>query len=244
MNIDVPGRTGHNFPNKFDPETKIITWYGQPNTHSKQPIFSKIIKGKLKPHFFARWNQKDDFSYLGTGKILGFEDGHPTKTSTGKQTTTIQLKLSCEDSEHILLEKDSPQVTETSFALEKHLEEFIIENWHSLDLGLKYKLQEKKVDGKRKKFRTDTGEIDIFAISNDGKEHLVIELKRGRASDKVVGQILRYMAYIQDEVAQPNQKVRGLIIGLEDDLSLRRAISMVRGVDFNRYKIEFKLVSS
>ena len=70
----------------------------------------------------------------------------------------------------------------------------------------------------------------------DTKEHLVIELKRGRASDKVVGQILRYMGFVKDEVAKSNQKVRGLIIGLEDDLSLRRAISQVQGVDFNRYK--------
>jgi restriction system protein len=35
-------------------------------------------------------------------------------------------------------------------------------------------------------FRTDTGRIDILAFSKDRKELLVVELKRGRASDAVV----------------------------------------------------------
>ena len=50
-----------------------------------------------------------------------------------------------------------------------HLEEFIIGNWDSLDLGREYDICEETIDGKRKKFRTDTGEIDIFAISKDKK---------------------------------------------------------------------------
>jgi RecB family endonuclease NucS len=43
--------------------------------------------------------------------------------------------------------------------------------------------------------------IDILAVSKDGTCLLVVELKRGRASDVVVGQALRYIGYVQDELA-------------------------------------------
>ena len=246
MNIGVPGRTGHNYANTYDKEKKLITWFGQSGTNSNQPIFRKLIQGELKGHFFARWNANDPngFDYLGIGEVRHVEDGILTPNSSGKLKETIKISLAFDSSDQILFQEETSESLAQNFALEKHLEEFIIENWDSLELGKKYKLQEETKDGKRKKFRTDTGEIDIFAISKDEKEHLVIELKRGRASDKVVGQILRYMGFVKDEVAKPNQKVRGLIIGLEDDLSLRRAISQVQGVDFNRYKIEFRIVPS
>jgi len=73
-------------------------------------------------------------------------------------------------------------------------------------------------------YPTDAGPIDILAISKDKKELLVIELKKGRASDSVLGQIQRYMGYVLDELAEDKQKVRGVIIALEDDQRIRRAL--------------------
>ncbi len=129
-----------------------------------------------------------------------------------------------------------------SFALEKYLEEFIVSNWNNLDLGEKYDLHEEMVDGKRKKFRTDTGEIDIFAISKDRTEYLVIELKKGRPSDSVVGQILRYMGYVKAEIANKDQNVKGLIIALEDDQGMQRALSVGPDIGFSKYELKFDLV--
>jgi RecB family endonuclease NucS len=40
--------------------------------------------------------------------------------------------------------------------------------------------------------------MDILAISKDRSRLLVIELKRGRASDAVVGQIQRYMGFVHE----------------------------------------------
>jgi hypothetical protein len=76
LNIDAAGRTGHDFENAYDPDNELVTWFGKPNTHSRQPTFSKLLTGVLTPLFFARWdNKKTDFTFLGTGKILSFEDG-------------------------------------------------------------------------------------------------------------------------------------------------------------------------
>jgi restriction system protein len=84
--------------------------------------------------------------------------------------------------------------------------------------------------------------MDILAISKDKKELLVVELKKGRASDVVVGQIQRYMGFAQHELAEVGQTVTGVIIGLESDLKLQRALSVIQNVKFYRYEVNFKLI--
>jgi len=86
--------------------------------------------------------------------------------------------------------------------------------------------------------------MDILAISKDKSELLVLELKKGRASDVVVGQIQRYMGFAQYELAEVNQTVKGVIIGLESDLRLRRALSVIPNIKFYRYEVNFKLMES
>ena len=80
-----------------------------------------------------------------------------------------------------------------------------------------------------------------MAISKDKKTILVVELKKGRVSDNVVGQIQRYMGYVLEELAEENQTVKGVIIGLEDDLRIKRALSVTNNIEFYRYQINFRL---
>jgi restriction system protein len=100
----------------------------------------------------------------------------------------------------------------SSFALEKHLEDFLVKNWSSTLLGENYNIVEENGELIGQQYSTDTGPIDILAISKDEKEILVIELKKGRASDAVVGQVLRYMGFISSEVAESNQIVKGVLL--------------------------------
>jgi len=132
----------------------------------------------------------------------------------------------------------------TAFALEKHLEDFLVQNWASTDLGREYDIYE--VEGERvgQQYETDTGTIDILAISKDKKRLLVVELKKGRASDVVVGQVLRYMGDMQEELAEDGQAVHGVIIALEDDQRICRALKAAQNVVFYRYQISFKLLKT
>ena len=127
------------------------------------------------------------------------------------------------------------------FALEKHLEEFLVQNWSQTELGKYYNIFMDEGEAVGQQYPTDTGAIDILGVSKDGKELLVVELKKGRASDAVVGQVQRYMGYVLDELAEANQSVRGCIIALEDDLRLRRALRATSNIDFYRYEVSFKL---
>jgi len=129
-----------------------------------------------------------------------------------------------------------------AFVMEKHLEDFLVQNWAQTDLGKEYNIYEEEGERVGQQYATDTGPLDILAISKDKKTLLVVELKKGRASDVVVGQTLRYMGYVQDVLAEEGQIVKGAIIALEDDQRIRRALAVVPAIHFYRYQISFKLV--
>lgn len=143
----------------------------------------------------------------------------------------------------IVISASTPDVEDASaFALEKHLEDFLVKNWKQTSLGKNYDIYEEDGELVGQQYPSDTGPIDIMAISKDKKTMLVIELKRGRTSDVVVGQVQRYMGYVKEELLEQNQTVKGLIIGLEADNKLKRALSVCQNIEFYRYQIDFKLI--
>lgn len=129
-----------------------------------------------------------------------------------------------------------------SFVMEKHLEDFLVQNWSQTELGQQFVIYSEEGAVVGQQYPTDTGPMDILAVSRDGTQLLVVELKKGRASDAVVGQVLRYMGYVQEELAEPGQTVRGVIVALEDDQRIRRALAMTPSIAFYRYEITFKLM--
>lgn len=136
---------------------------------------------------------------------------------------------------------DEPIENPFEFALEEHLEDFLIQNWKSTELGKHYDIYEDGGEIVGQQYPCDTGQIDILARSKDKKTIAVIELKKGRASDIVVGQVLRYMGFVKEELAEANQSVRGIIIAFKDDKKIRRALAVAPNIEFYTYKINFKL---
>jgi predicted Mrr-cat superfamily restriction endonuclease len=130
-----------------------------------------------------------------------------------------------------------------AFAMETHLEAFLVANWNQTILSKEFSIYEEDGEPVGKQCETDAGSIDILAISKDKKRLLVVELKRGRASDVVVGQVLRYMGFVKEQVAEDDQMVEGAIIALEDDPKMRWALVSVPSISFYRYQISFKLVN-
>jgi restriction system protein len=137
--------------------------------------------------------------------------------------------------------QDPTIVDPVAFAMEKHLEEFLVKNWNQIELSQEFSILEDAGEVVGQQFPTDAGPIDILAVSRDKKRLLVIELKRGRASDIVVGQALRYMGFVKDQIATTEQTVEGVIIALEDDQKLRWALTAAPNISFYRYEIIFKL---
>ena len=144
----------------------------------------------------------------------------------------------------ILISTDETVEDPSAFAMEQHLEDFLVKNWIHTDLSKEYNIYEEEGEVVGQQYPTDTGPIDILAISKDKKTLLVLELKKGRASDMVVGQTLRYMGFVQEELAEEGQSVKGVVIAQEDDQRIRRALMVSPNITFYRYQISFKLVKA
>lgn len=171
------------------------------------------------------------------------------QNSTGSIGTTSDVSNYSEEIENLISNNKPPKIVSNDatiedpsvFALEKHLEDFLIQNWKNTSLGRNYDIYEEDGELVGQQYPSDTGPIDILAISKDKKTLLIVELKKGRVSDNVVGQIQRYMGYVKDELAEKNQTVKGVIIGFEDDVRIKRALSVTTNIEFFRYKVSFKL---
>ena len=68
----------------------------------------------------------------------------------------------------------------------------------------------------------------------------MIELKVSRGYDRVVGQLLRYMAWVEQQM-EPSKPVRGIIVAKETTEDLKLAASRISNVRLIEYEIEFKL---
>ena len=174
------------------------------------------------------------------------------QASAGSQQTCISLSPHGTEIAQVIGIEGSPDPVDPDgvriddpvvFAMEKHLEAFLVANWDKTLLGKSYDIYQDDGDAVGQQYMTSVGTIDILAQSKDKTKLLVVELKRGRASDVVVGQTLRYMGYVQTELADGGQTVEGAIIALEDDKKLRMALVPVPSVTFYRYEVTFTLTS-
>ena len=141
-----------------------------------------------------------------------------------------------ERKEEIMVADKNVNETSSSFLLEKHLESYIEKFWDETIFGKDFDIYENGIQ-----FPTETGPLDLLAQKKDKSEFLVLELKRDKTSDVAVAQTLRYMGYIKKELAKNDEKVKGCIIGTQEDRNLVNAISMVPDIDFYRYNINFSL---
>ncbi len=125
------------------------------------------------------------------------------------------------------------------FYLEKQLEDFLIQNWANTDLGQKYDLIIEEGELLSQQYRTDIGPIDILVREKETGCHVVIELKKGQTSDDTVGQIARYMGWVQDKLNDPN--VKGIIIAHGYDRKLEYALKLINRVEVYVYELDFRL---
>lgn len=142
-------------------------------------------------------------------------------------------------------DEEESQVAEedVAFALEQHLEEFMDSNWERISFGKPLRRYEDPKGGSGRQFRTGVGVIDFLCEDAATGDLVVIELKKGRSSDKVLGQCQRYMGWVQEKLAKPGQKVRGLIIAPEQDDRLKYALKVAANVDMLCYRVDFQLDS-
>ena len=121
-----------------------------------------------------------------------------------------------------------------SITLERDLEEYLVRNLGHLEAGLKL-YSKGSITGRQ--FNTDTGKVDILASDKAG-DFIVLELKAGIATSAALGQVLAYMNWIRQHVAQ-GKKVRGIIIADDFDTKLKYAVCEAPLVSLKKYEVSF-----
>jgi hypothetical protein len=75
-----------------------------------------------------------------------------------------------------------------------------------------------------RQFTTPIGIIDLLCKDKKTGKFIVIEFKRGRGEDEVVGQILRYMGWVYINLAKTGDDVKGIIVCRSTTDKLEHAI--------------------
>lgn len=125
---------------------------------------------------------------------------------------------------------------EIRFHAEQELEDFLETHWKKTSFAAGYDFVARQMT------LDDAGRLDILAKSKDGKEYLIIELKLGRASDRVVGQLQSYMGYfLTSGYCANGETVRGVIIGSSEDPKIRHALKVTSNIEFYVYEMQFNM---
>ncbi len=131
----------------------------------------------------------------------------------------------------------------SQFALEAHLEEFIDHNWSHINFGRKLvRYQTPEQDGRQ--FPAGPWSIDFLCTDEETGGFVVLELKRGKTGDVTVGQILRYIGWVRENLSKDGQKVTGIIVAREVDEGLKYAVRELSHVSLLTYKVDFTLTPS
>lgn len=140
---------------------------------------------------------------------------------------------------------EPPEAVEdpNAFVLEKYLEDFIVSNFDTIFKG-KLKIYEDAEEADGQQYVTDIGPIDILAFEPNSNSFVVIELKKGRPSDQVIGQILRYMGWVKKNLCKDGQGIKGLVICRDPDPKLSYALEMTNNIDVRYYSVLFKLTEA
>lgn len=216
-----------------------INWFSQ-----KYP---KIKVGTVTAHltrFSTNARSRTHFSAKpGEDDVLYQIDGsHYRRYRPGQDPVPIYAGLKTGETLNVPEGEDEEMTVEPSaaggeFAYEADLRNYLAKNLGKLEPGLRV-YEEEGITGIE--FPVGGRFIDILATDANGGI-VVIELKVSRGYDRVVGQLMRYVAWIKKNLAEPNQSVRGVIVAREISEDLLLACSLVPGVELFEYELSLSL---
>jgi hypothetical protein len=204
-------------------------------TYGEKIVLSnrRIIEG-FRDKYGIEGNPRDLSEFLYTP-----HSGYTTNVKIYWQNGDQPITETAEPEYEVTSDEAGEPETAVGFALEKHLEDFLVRNWENTDLGRRYELIEE--DGKfSQQYHTAVGKIDLLVRDKETKQYVVIELKRGHTSDVTVGQVARYMGWVKKNLAG-GEEVRGIIIARSNDLGLQCALEAMSNVELLIYRVSFAL---
>jgi hypothetical protein len=135
-----------------------------------------------------------------------------------------------------------PVAREPAIVTEKALEQHLQDHWDATEfaqLGIVLANEEEHGFPCRQVL-TPRNTIDLLGYRRAAREWWVFELKKGRSSDAVVGQVQRYMGWMASR-AKPSEKVRGAIIVGRTDENLKASVASNERLSLWQYDDELRV---
>lgn len=215
--------------NEVVTKDRIIAWFAEKYPRVKEGTISAHLirlstNATSRKHYNAKPGEDDLFFQLDGSRFRLYD-------STADPTPIYDKPTPVPPGEPPTAEPPS------EFAYETDLRDFLAKHLSVLEPGLRL-YQDEGITGVE--FPAGGRFIDILAV--DAKNDLVVvELKVSRGYDRVVGQLLRYIAWIKQHQADADQNVRGIIVAREISDDLLLACSMVPNIELFEYQLSVSL---
>lgn len=187
------------------------------------------VNAPSRVHYSPKPDEDDLFFQLDSRRFRLYEPGRdPAPIGTDPDARDPEVE-----------EEEATAQASPEFAYEKDLQNYLARNLELLEPGLKL-FEDEGVNGVE--FPVGGRFIDLLAVDRNG-DLVVIELKVSRGYDRVVGQLLRYRAWIKRNHAEKGQKVRGIIIARQISEDLKLACADVPDLALFEYQLSVSLQS-
>ncbi|WP_242493280.1 PDDEXK family nuclease [Haloarcula hispanica] len=144
--------------------------------------------------------------------------------------------------------EDAPQKSE--FVKEKHLQQYLVNNWDHIQLSQDWQIYSDSDDPEAGvEFSTGVGRPDILLTHKTDSRVCVVELKKSDSSDRAVGQLLRYVGWVDEhltdlENVSEEAVVEGRLIVSGSTEKLDYALSAVQDLTLHEYDVNVELRAS
>jgi hypothetical protein len=185
-----------------------------------------------------------DFLYnTGRGRVAPYDRERHGVWEIGKgDDGSLIVRMNQEPSTETTTPTTVSEEQASVFALESHLRDYLAKNLSSIaDFGIPLRVFTSNDGRDGVEFQTDVGPIDILAQASNG-DFYVFELKLGRGQDAALGQILRYMGWVFEHLAE-GAKVYGIVLAADISEKLRYAVTQVPSVKLIEYELRFAIKS-
>lgn len=221
-------------PGRVFTKDEVLDWFKSNYPRVKEgTITAHLIRfstnDKNRLHYHLRDDGTDDvFFKLNGSRFRLYEPGGDSapihKDGLIQETRSTQLA-------------DEQNSDDSEFAYEDDLRDYLAQNLYLIEPGLVL-YNDEGISGIE--FPVGGRFVDILAVDSAGG-YVVIELKVSRGYDRVVGQLLRYIGWIEKHHAEPGQRVRGVIVAKEVSEDLRLACARIPDIRLFEYTLSVSL---
>ena len=186
-----------------------------------------------RTHYSAKPGEDDVFFQVDGSHFRLYQPANdPSPIYTAPAATDATQKTQDEGQDEDVAAEGTGQ-----FAYETDLRNYLAKNLSLLEPGLRL-YEDEGITGIE--FPVGGRFIDILALDSTGAL-VVIELKVSRGYDRVIGQLMRYIAWIRENQADTGQQVRGIIVAREISEDLFLACSLLPDVRLYEYQLSLSL---